>query len=546
MQDVRRNNQNFYKEPDRQVQNTFLLKYVTVETPSRKRSRSNSFDKSVTTKYYLPKKREGRTVNVHVCKQMFLEVFQIGRSRLQNICKRFLMEGVLPKDKRGGDTTSEKFVERKQSVKSFIERFQPIQSHYTRSKTVTKQYLPSSLSITAMWQQYHEVHEKELHVTYEYFRSIFVNDYNISFATPATDCCSTCLRLKEVIKNCTDHQKIGDLRTELKVHEMRANAFYGLLKTTEEGILTLSYDCQKNLVLPKVQDQAAYYARQLYLYNYTICQGSSHDSQSVHNTFCYLWTEDSFRKGSNEIASALYHRLQNTDLADVHCIRLFADGCGGQNKNKNVVGMLCKWLAQDAPRSLKTVLLVFPIVGHSFIPPDRVFGKIERALKKIPEIVDPMEYESVISKFGSVIHLGETCSVYDWKSAAEDVLKPPSSWHFQFQKSKRMILTRSKNGNVVVQGEPHFRIEVGEPKSIVRRGKHVKHLKPTTIAKGVQIGRPKLDDVRRLLTTHYGEQWESVEKLRYYKTVLQGSEDAEVANDSDFDVLPEEDDAIQI
>lgn len=34
----------------------------------------------------------------------------------------------------------------------------------------------------------------------------------------------------------------------------------------DEGVLTLSYDCQKNLVLPKVPDQSAYYGRQAYFY----------------------------------------------------------------------------------------------------------------------------------------------------------------------------------------------------------------------------------------------------------------------------------------
>ncbi|KAJ8883946.1 hypothetical protein PR048_015802 [Dryococelus australis] len=112
----------------------------------------------------------------------------------------------------------------------------------------------------------------------------------------------------------------------------------------------------------------------------------------------------------------------------------------------------------------------------------------------------------------SVIHPGDDCSVYDWKSAADDVLKPPTSWHFQFQKSNRIILTLSNDGSVVIQGEPNFTIEVGQPKSIVKRGKSLTSLKPTDIPKGILIGGPKLEDVHRLLTTHFGDQWESVER----------------------------------
>ncbi|KAJ8879797.1 hypothetical protein PR048_020405 [Dryococelus australis] len=143
---------------------------------------------------------------------MFLDVFQIGRSRLQNLCKTFLVEGVSPEEKIGDDTRSGKYADRKQSVKSFIEKLKPIQRHYSRSRTI------GNLSITAMWEQYNGDHEEELRVTYEYFRSIYVTDYNISFATPATDCCSTCLQPKEIMKNCTDRERVGDLKTELKVH----------------------------------------------------------------------------------------------------------------------------------------------------------------------------------------------------------------------------------------------------------------------------------------------------------------------------------------
>ncbi|KAJ8893582.1 hypothetical protein PR048_006182 [Dryococelus australis] len=123
----------------------------------------------------------------------------------------------------------------------------------------------------------------------------------------------------------------------------------------------------------------------------------------------------------------------------------------------------------------------------------------------MPEIVEPIEYESVISKFGYFIHLGDDCSLYDCKSAVDDVLKPPPSWHFQFQESETINLTHSNDGSVVVQGESNFIIEVGRPKSIVKKGKRLTSLKPTNIAKGIQIGEPKLEGVCRLLTTYFGD-----------------------------------------
>lgn len=52
----------------------------------------------------------------------------------------------------------------------------------------------------------------------------------------------------------------------------RFNAFYGLLTDTNPQILILSYYCQRNLPLPMVLNQRAYYSCQGYLQNCMIAQ----------------------------------------------------------------------------------------------------------------------------------------------------------------------------------------------------------------------------------------------------------------------------------
>ncbi len=56
------------------------------------------------------------------------------------------------------------------------------------------------------------------------------------------------------------------------VHRRRAKAFYDTLREEEDSdLLKLSFGCQKNLVLPRVPDQTAYYSRQIrFLANGTI------------------------------------------------------------------------------------------------------------------------------------------------------------------------------------------------------------------------------------------------------------------------------------
>lgn len=45
---------------------------------------------------------------------------------------------------------------------------------------------------------------------------------------------------------------------EKRIHKLRAQAFFKLLREKEGQMITFSFDCQKNLVLPKVPDQSCY------------------------------------------------------------------------------------------------------------------------------------------------------------------------------------------------------------------------------------------------------------------------------------------------
>lgn len=144
-------------------------------------------------------------------------------------------------------------------------------------------------------------------------------------------------------------------------------------------MITLSFDCQKNLVLPKVPDQSCYYSRQLYLYNFTIVKGSSKDPLNKNTTYAYIWTENEYAKGSKQIASAVYDRLNKTDLTDVTHVRL--DGCAGQNKKIIMISMCMRWIL-DNPQ-IKKIELVFPVTGHSSMPPDRVFGNIKKKFENL-------------------------------------------------------------------------------------------------------------------------------------------------------------------
>lgn len=73
-----------------------------------------------------------------------------------------------------------------------------------------------------------------------------------------------------------------------------------------------SFDCQKNMPLPKIPDQATYYSRRIYIFKFTIVQGNSKHNLTKDNVFSYVWSELDRPTSSCEIASVVYHRLKNT------------------------------------------------------------------------------------------------------------------------------------------------------------------------------------------------------------------------------------------
>lgn len=93
-------------------------------------------------------------------------------------------------------------------------------------------------------------------------------------------------------------------------------------------------------MLPKVPDQSGYYSRQLYFYNFTVVQRSSKSSLLRVNVSSYCWIEDEFGKGSNEICSAVFHRLNTNIRNTTKTLRLTADACSGQNKNSTTLMLL--------------------------------------------------------------------------------------------------------------------------------------------------------------------------------------------------------------
>lgn len=459
----------FYESKDKIKQDNFLLKYTDNIKPVRSRQTTGEREnKNITIKYFV--KRYDSKEKLSVCRAAFLGILQISKHRVQGVINRYNSSGCMPKENRGGDTRSKLYKQKLSAVKKFITSIPAVENHYCRSKTAVRVYLSSDLSIRKLWRLYEsQVTDESLHVRHWYFRNIFNTHFNIGFGTPRTDACSTCISLDERRKIEDNPEKKNQLLVEKRVHLLKAKAFYNLLREKKENLIIFSFDCQKNMVLPKVPDQTAYYSRQLYQYNLTVVIGDSKCHQTKENTFIYEWKETEYSKSSNEIASAVYHCICQHNFAEtISTVRLVSDGCGGQNKNSIMIAMLFYWLSKDAPAHITMVELLFPMVGHSFLPPDRVFARIEKNIRKKEVIADPIDYVKVFAEHGTVISLKGL--VRDWKSIAEIILKKPGHWHFKFNPSKRFFIRKNQDGIPIIRGEVHYRSNFGKSQSVFKKG----------------------------------------------------------------------------
>jgi len=62
---------------------------------------------------------------------------------------------------------------------------------------------------------------------------------------------------------------------------------------------------------------------------------------------------------------------------------------------------------------------MFPTRGHSFLPPDRVFGGIEKKIKSLEVVGNPEEYMQLIADRSTVLMADQDFHFFDWKEAAD-------------------------------------------------------------------------------------------------------------------------------
>ncbi|XP_056098814.1 uncharacterized protein LOC130077555 [Rhinichthys klamathensis goyatoka] len=489
--DLVMNFQKFHDKPNKVDQDAALLHLMSVSEVKRQRQNDENRQKgrNVTVKYSLL--WDEHPNKLPVCKATFLSVLGISKDRASRVARYYAETAEARPERRGGARNIEGNDSRRQLIINHIKTFTSRASHYGRRGAPGRRYLPADLSVRRMHGLFEALNHA--HTSYSLYYSVFAKNFNLGFGHPATDACSDCAKYKFRITdpNMTEAERQIESASFI-LHRRRARVFYDLLGRVAKDSVSVCFDMMQNLILPKTPIGQAYYSRQLYLYLFGVVRHHGENSrQPKEDVHLYVWQENQGPKNSNMIPSALNDcftvRLAS-QIRRSKGLRLFSDSCYGQNKNMTMVSMLME-LRQTFPNLC--IEHTFPVRGHSYLPADRVFGRIEQKIRRIDTILLPQEYHALLQQFGNVYIYGTDWKAFDYKSATKECVKAQRS--FKISEARMLDLSTNKVGiKVAYNGEYCFH-------SVLKRGKRWADLKPAILESQTTVKKAKKQDVVALL-----------------------------------------------
>ncbi|KAL4090102.1 hypothetical protein QTP88_025002 [Uroleucon formosanum] len=441
-------------------QDKILISYMWIIKPKRTNRRTDlSKNDRLVVKYFIPLKNEKKPV----CAKAFSDITGITRRRLNILSNSFRNFHTSPKEKRGGARVTLIDKATTVSITHHIQQFKAKKSHYSR-KDSDRCYLQPNLSLSKMYNLWTiEMKRTDQPIaSIGKYKTIFYKHFNLSFGHPRLDVCSHCTELKAEINAININAIQKDLLTnKLSLHKEQSKHFHRIMKLENKNTINIAFDMMQNQPIPKLSVTEVFYSRQVWVYNLTFVLTT--EKQIPQNCHMYTWTETESGRGPNEVGSALIHflkmledKFQNKEDAPT-VVNLFSDSCSGQNKNQFIMAVLLHFINFES-KIFSEINHFFPVRGHSYMPPDQVFGRIEQELRKIETIISPSEYHKIFKKHTTVNVYGKDFNVYDYKSAAKNIIKQnqfktTEQKRFQYLKGKNTVgISKSYEGDLTRVG----------------------------------------------------------------------------------------------
>ena len=352
-----------------------------------------------------------------ICREMFLFLHRISRTRLYNLVKHLCTNGVIPRthgNKGKLPKHAMKFDEITQVV-DFIKRYAdthavPLPGRLPKHQDYRVMKLPSDVSKATVYHDYvtasealRDKGEDVRVISYRQFRRLWQE--LVPFVTtmnPSSDLCFVCQENVAAIMRSTnlpEDEKSEKLKsaeehlTTAKVERKAYNDRKEISKANWEDLpsehrcghgnshcnlpisMLYSFDHAQLVHIPSnpLQPGPAYFktARKCEIFG-ICCEGSRIQVN-------YLIDEgESIGKGANSIISYLHRYLEIYGVGEQH-LQLQADNCVGQNKNNPMIQYLA-W--RCFTKKNLSCSIHFMLVGHTRFSPDQYFGMIKRKYRK--------------------------------------------------------------------------------------------------------------------------------------------------------------------
>jgi len=126
--------------------------------------------------------------------------------------------------------------------------------------------------------------------------------------------------------------------------------------------------------------------RQLWIHNFSI------HTMRNETADMFVYSEHYAGKGPNEVISFMDFYMKKLD-PNVKKLYIFSDNCFAHGKNRYI---WLFYLNLIKSKTINEIMVIYPVVGHSYLDCDRDFGRIEKNRLKIEKVSLPSEWVNLI------------------------------------------------------------------------------------------------------------------------------------------------------
>lgn len=124
--------------------------------------------------------------------------------------------------------------------------------------------------------------------------------------------------------------------------------------------LSLTFDLEETISMPKIPNNIVYCMRKLSVYNIGI------HAAKFNQSYCIVWMESEAAREAQEIGSCLMKNFSKFIDPNVTHVNLWSDSCGDKNRNIQIFRTLIHIL-YGLPNS-ESFSLKLMVSGHRYLP----------------------------------------------------------------------------------------------------------------------------------------------------------------------------------